>query len=97
MYNVEIKIDERDKDFAVIKVTDENGNYGSWMAEKHDETYYIATFMTGKINGKVQFDKAPERGCERIIKACGRGRKSKEAWDIIKNLEKEAYKNYSEW
>lgn len=97
MYKLEVKIDERDPEYAVLKVIDENENCGTWLLNKIKDTYYIISFMNGKINGKIQFGRVEEKHCKTNIKSAGKGRKSKEAWDIIYGIQREAFKNYEEY
>ena len=90
-YTTELKIDQKDNEYAYLTIKDSEENYGSWLMVKLNDTYYINSFLSGRVNN-TKFRGSHDE--ETLIERNGRGRTSKEEFIIIRDIQKEAYKHY---
>ena len=90
-YTTELKIDQKDNEFAYLTIKDSEENYGSWLMVKLNDTYYINSFLSGRVNN-TKFRGSHDE--ETLIERNGRGKTSKEEFAIIRDIQKEAYKQY---
>jgi VCBS repeat-containing protein len=86
-YISKLEIDKKDPEFAYLTITDNQGNYGTWTLNKTGNTFYIVSFIKGKVNN-TEF--AGDLEDKRFIKKSGRGRASKESLIIINEIQREA-------
>ena len=86
-YVSDLEIDPKDPKYAYLTITDNQGNYGRWTLNKTGKTFYIVSFMKGKVSN-TEF--AGDLEDKRLIKKSGRGRASKESLTIINNIHREA-------
>lgn len=90
-YKSELKADPKDANYAVLIVTDENGNFGQWFMKKMIDNYRVVSFMEGKV-GKTEF-RGDIEDRKWIVKS-GRGRAPQGALEQMQAIEKEVYRQY---
>ena len=87
----DLEIDPKDPEYAYLTIKDNQDNYGRWMLNKTGNTFYIISFMKGNANN-TEF--AGDLEDKRFIKKSGRGKASRESLIIIKDIQREAYRQY---